>query len=299
MASVTFVLDESGAKGYSDNREKVEGELGVVAGILVPTERIPQVTSDIEKIINKFKTDGKFHITDMSSSAQEALRAEIFEYLTSVNACWVYEAMYVEGLYSNAQLVSTLRDKAKENRRSTVKVSGNEKKDLLHSELLLGAFGKAVAFCSDYIGNEVHLNVITDRIDPPIVKAFRENAKHLLNVGERREHRVTGFDTTRQQVVSGSISTEVIEGQDVLGGFSGISYEIAVSDSPLTVVADIIANSVHHHLFSLQKQSPGCQLNTLEAISGHQLAALVYGVTGQESDVQQVADTIFQYPSDA
>jgi len=261
MRLVTFALDESGAKGYSDNREKVEGELGVVAGVLIPTECMQRVASDIGQITEKFKTDGKLHITDLSRSEQEAIRNIIFAYLISVNARWTYEAMYVEGLYSQANLVSSLRAKAKENRRSNVKVSGNEKKDLLHSELLLGAFGKAVAFCCDYVGDEIRLSVITDQLDAPIVKAFREDADRLLNVGEKREHKVTGFDTSTGKVESGSISTEIAEGHDILGDFSGITYEIEVSDSPLTVVADIIANSVHYHLSCLQQQSSGCQLN--------------------------------------
>ncbi|MDH5571501.1 MAG: hypothetical protein OEY89_07030 [Gammaproteobacteria bacterium] len=299
MPSVTFALDESGAKGYSNNREKAKGELGVVAGVLVPTESLSRVTYEIAKITEKFKTDGKLHITDLIPSDQETLRNEIFSYLASVNARWVYEAMYVEGLYSNAQLALSLRENVKKSRRSSVKISGNEKKDLLHSELLLGAFGKAVAFCVDYVGNDVHLNVITDQLDAPIVKAFKDDVNRLLNIGKKCERKVTGFDTASQKVVSGSITTEITEDLATVGDFSGVSYEIAVSDTPLTLIADIIVNSVHHHLSSLQEQNPGCQLNTLESISGHQLASLVYGVTGQESDIPQVADTIFQYPSDA
>ncbi|MCK7575901.1 MAG: hypothetical protein MZV65_08385 [Chromatiales bacterium] len=296
MPSVTFVLDESGAKGYSDNREKCKGELGVVAGVLIPTEYLRQVTAEIEQIIANYKADGKFHITDLSTSRQGSLRSEIFAYLASVNACWVYEAMYVEGLYSHAQFVSSLRDKAKESRRSSVKLSGNEKKELLHSQLLLGAFGKAVAFCLDCVGNEVRLNVLTDQLDAPIVKEFKEDAKRLFNVGEKREHKVTGFDVVAQKVATGSISSEITEGINYLGDLSGVAFEISISDSPLTIIADILANSVNHHLSSLQTHSPGSQLNSLEAIAGHPLASLVYGVTGQESEVPQVADTIFRYP---
>lgn len=296
MPSVTFVLDESGAKGYSDNREKCKGELGVAAGVLVPTGCLPWVTSEIDKITEKYKMYGKLHITDLSTTQQGSLRDEIFAYLASMNARWVYEAMYVEGFYSYEQFVSSIQDKAKESRRSSIKLSGNEKKYLLHSQLLLGAFGKAVAFCLDYVGNEVHLNVLTDQLDAPIVKAFNENAKHLLEFGEKREHKVTGFDTVTQKVVTGSISTEITKGLDSLGDFSGVTFEISVSDSPLTIIADIIANSVNHHLSSLQVKSTGCHLNSLEAIAGHPLASLVYGITGQESDIPQVADTIFQYP---
>lgn len=296
MSSFTFALDESGAKGYSDNREKVKGELGVVAGVLIPTEHMPRVAFCIERIIEKFKPNGKLHITDLSRSDQESLRREVFEYLTLVKARWVYEAIYVEGFYSTSRFTSFLQDKAKQNRRSSVKVSANKKEVLLHSELLLGAFLKAVAFCLDRAGKTIHLDVITDQLDASIVKAFRSDANRVLNVGKKIEHKVTGFDTTTKKKLRGSISTEVIEGTDALGDFSGVTFEIAVSDNPLTVIADIVANSVNYHLSSLQDQNPGCRLNALEAISGHPLAALVYGVTGQETDAPQVADTIFQHP---
>ena len=298
MPSVTFALDESGAKGYSDNREKVKGELGVVAGVLVPTEHVSRVVSDIGEITERFRTNGKLHITDLQPSDQEFLRNQIFSYLALVNARWVYEAMYVEGLYSSAQLVSSLRENAKKNIRSGVKVPSNEKKYLLHSQLLLGAFGKAVAFCLDNVGNTVHLNVITDQLDNSIVKKFKIDANRILNIGKKSERKVTGFDTATQKVVTGSITTEITEGVDALGDFSGVTYEVAVSDSPLTLVADIIANSVHHHLSSLQDKEPGCRLNTLESIRGHQLDEFVYGVTGLESDTPQVADTIFRHPGD-
>ncbi|MGA8864002.1 MAG: hypothetical protein WB444_09345 [Gallionella sp.] len=37
MKEIVFVLDESGAKGYSDNVESTPGELGVMAGYLIPS----------------------------------------------------------------------------------------------------------------------------------------------------------------------------------------------------------------------------------------------------------------------
>lgn len=140
------------------------------------------------------------------------------------------------------------------------------------------------------------MNVITDQIDSMIVETFRGDANRLLNIGIKREYKVTGFDSATREVVKGLISTQVTDGLESLGDFSGISYEIGVFDSPLTVIADVVANSVCYYLSSLQAHSPGCKLNTLEAISGHQLAALVYGVTNQDAGVTQVAETIFQYP---
>ena len=296
MATVIFAVDESGAKGYSDNHEQVPGEFGVVAGVLVPEERRLSVETETSKLLAKYETNGKLHITDLSASDQEALRSDVFRYLLAVNARWTYEAMYVEGLRAHAELVASITNKAKLSRRSKVKISANERKDLLHTLLLGGAFGKAVAFCCDYVGYKTHLDVITDQLDPSILKAMKADADRLLNAEEKQTRRVTGYDPEKKEVVEGFITSEICEGLDAIGDFSEITYEVAVSDSPLTVVADVIANSVHHHLLNRQNENLGSRLNTIEAISGHMIAPLVYGVTGQESNIPQAADTIFSYP---
>lgn len=297
MPSITFVIDESGAKGYSDNREQHEGELGVIAGILIPEEHVSPVESNLNSIASKYLSEGKLHITDLESKDQESLRGEIFDYLLSTGVRWTYEAMYVEGLHDHAQLVATMVNQAKENRRSKVKISGNEKHDLLHAEMFMGAFGKGVAFCMDNVGHQFHLNVITDNVDKPILKEFNESAECLLNVGEKRVRKITGFDPESKTVVTGSISSKITQGHDALGDFSGVSFEISVSESALTLAADVLANSVHHHLASLQKFNPGCALNTKEAIEGHRLVQIVCGVSGGELEAPQVADTIFRHPS--
>jgi len=296
MASITFVIDESGAKGYSDNREQHEGELGVLAGILLPEEQVPTVESDLESIAGNYLSDGKLHITDLESKDQESLRGEIFDYLLSIRAPWTYEAIYVEGLHDHSQLVASMVNQAKENRRSKIKISGNEKYDLLHTEMFVGAFGKGVAFCMDHVGHQFHLNVITDNVDKPILKEFHESAEHLLNIGKMSVRKVTGFDPESKKVVTGSISSEITQGFDALGDFLGVSFEISISESALTLAADVLTNSVHHHLASLQKYDLGCALNTQEAIEGHRLAPIVYGVSGGELDAPQLADTIFRHP---
>ncbi len=140
------------------------------------------------------------------------------------------------------------------------------------------------------------MNVITDRVDGSILKLFDEAAQSLLNVGSRKETEVTGFDPDSKTLVKGSVSTEVTVGMDQLGDFIGVKYSIAQSRSVLTLAADVLANSVHQHLKSLQTSKPGCALNTAESIAGHPLADIVYGVTTEASAMPQVADTIFRHP---
>ncbi|MEN9540611.1 MAG: hypothetical protein RLZZ459_702 [Cyanobacteriota bacterium] len=296
MQSVTLVVDESGAKGFSDNREAVIGELGVIAGLLIPSKCVSRVETDISSIVSGLSSTGKLHITDLDLSAQQKLREELFSYLLGVSACCVYEAIYVEGLYSHQQLVSDIQAAAKAQRRSKIKLSGNDRLASLHQELFGGAFGKGVAFCIDHIGKEVSIDVITDRVDKSVLKSFSEAAQHLLNVGSRKETRVSGFDPVSKTVLRGSVTTEITTDLDQLGDFSGIRYNISQSESVLTLAADVVANSVHHHLKSLQASKPGCALNTADAIAGHPLANIVYGVTTEASAMSQVADAIFRHP---
>jgi hypothetical protein len=84
MISATFVIDESGAKGYSGNREKDIGELGVIAGFIVPNAQFEKVESEITAITKNYLINGKLHITDLKPSEQESLRDSIFAYFISV-----------------------------------------------------------------------------------------------------------------------------------------------------------------------------------------------------------------------
>jgi hypothetical protein len=216
---------------------------------------------------------------------------------TFLKAYWVYEATYVEGLYANAQFVNNMADEAKASRRSSIRVSSKEKMDMLHSELFVGAFGKGVAFCYDNLGKNFKLNVITDNVDKSILNLFNERAQQLLSIGEERVHEVKGFDTDTSSIVKGSITFDYTQMTDILGDFSQVQYDISVSDSSLTVAADVLVNSVWYHLKTLQKTSPGCPLNTIEAISGHPLSSLVVGVTDSNSLSVQIADSIYRHPN--
>lgn len=296
MKSVIFVVDESGAKGYSDNTETVPGELGLMAGYFIPQECLSLVRAELDAIRAKHFGAGKIHITDLEPESQGELRDDIFAYFRHRNIFWTYEAIYVEGFHQHATFVSGLVDEAKAKRRSSIRLSNNKKLDLLHAELFQGAFGKGVAFCIDNIGNECNVQVITDRVDGHLLNLFNEEAKRLLNVGAKSEQKVKGFDLEEKRVVEGSITSEVVSGLDALGDFSGISYSIACEDSSLTLAADVLANSAHYHLKQLQGGSAGASLNASKAISGHPLSQLVYGAW-QDSETNYIADAVYMHPN--
>ncbi|MBI5187413.1 MAG: hypothetical protein HZA01_17030 [Nitrospinae bacterium] len=295
MNQVIFVMDESGAKGYSDNIESTPGELGVMAGYLIPIDCLSLVKSELDAIRSNFFSEGKIHITDLLPQ-QEELRKNIFDYFLQRKIYWVYEAAYVQGYFENADFLNQLNKKAHDSRRSNIQVSWKETKELLHSELFQGAFGKALAFCLDYVGRPFELRVITDRTDNSIIKKFQSEADALLSVGKEKIHETTGFNKKTKQIVRGSIATKVSADTDAIGDFSGITYSIACEDSSLTLAADVLVNSAHYHLKLLQSESTGVALNVASSISNHQLSSLVYGAW-DNTEGNYFADAIFMHPT--
>ncbi|WP_155988714.1 hypothetical protein [Thioalkalivibrio sp. ALE17] len=296
METVLLVLDESGAKGYDNNKEQHQGEFGVMAGFALPESKAEAFVSGLSDIVQSFATDGKLHITDLEPEAQETLRQRLFEYFSECRALWFYEAVYVQGFHEAHGRGKQLVEEALGARRSAVKLSSNPTKESLHGELFLGAFGSGLALTMDYIGSPVHLKVLTDRVDAPLLKKFEAQAGQLLNVGQPDRTEVTGFDTEKKEIVRGAIETSVVSGHDALGDFSGITYEIECDDNLLTLAADVLANSVHHHLKQIQDNTPGASLNSPEAIHGHPLQHLVYGAPAGAGSVN-VADTIYRHPN--
>ncbi len=124
---------------------------------------------------------------------------------------------------------------------------------------------------------------------------FKDAADRLLQVGEPRTHVVTGFDTELKQIVKGTVLHKITGGREALGDFSKVSYSITCADTSLTLAADVLANSVHHHLKNRQEQSVGEPLNKIESIQGHVLAELVCGVHGSNQGTYFAA-AVYMHP---
>ncbi|MDO8291015.1 MAG: hypothetical protein Q7T44_17510 [Parvibaculum sp.] len=294
MKKIIFIADESGAKGYSSTQENQPGELGVMAGYLIPESCLDSVKQDFDCIRSKFFSAGKVHITDLTASQQNEMRKEFFEYFLERKIFWVYEATYVQGYAESALRLNELTKGAHQARRSEVSMSWREKHEMLHGTLFQGAFGKAVAFCMDMADVPFQIDVITDRTDDPILKLFHEKASELLSVGEDSTHEATGFDRASKEVVRGKISISVGDPDNLLGDFSQVSFTIVCDDSALTLAADVLANSVNYHLNQLQEESPGIALNRTRSMSEHPLQSLLYG--GAEDDGIDISDALYRHP---
>lgn len=294
MNEIVLVLDESGAKGYSDNQESYAGELGVMAGFLVPSSMLDSLHKRLETIRDQFATDGKLHITDLTPSRQGALRHAIYDCLQQANLRWVYEATYVQGYCEQNEAVNAITQQVHAARRSTVKIPWRAHREMLHASLFAGVFGKALAYCVDEVARPCQISVVTDRTDEAILKQFREAADDLMNVASPLVHPGTGFDTATKQVVHGTVTTTVHDPHGVLGDFSGISYTLKCEDSGLTLAADVLVNGLYYHLKKRPGTATGAPLHDDTAVAGHPLQGLVYGTNnGTGFDF---SDAIFGHP---
>ena len=122
MRKIIFILDESGAKGYSSNIERIPGELGLIAGYLIPSNCLDFVRNELNTIQSNFFSDGKIHITDLPPQQQEELRDSIFDYFIQRNIYWVYEAIYVQGYFENNDFLNKSTKKAHKSRRSNIQI---------------------------------------------------------------------------------------------------------------------------------------------------------------------------------
>ncbi len=295
MEEIVFVLDESGAKGYSDNTENTQGEFGAMAGYFILEKQLISVKKDLDLIRSKFFYNDKVHITDLQPEQQESLRKNIFNYFIEKNIYWTYEAIYVQGYYEHANFMNQLSKKAHASRQSDIKISWSESRELLHSELFQGIFAKAIAFCLDNVGSKFKLCIITDRIDKPILKRFQQEADTFLAVGKDKTTEMTGFDPNTGQIVKGSITTKIVS-KDIFDDFSDITYSISCEDSSLTLAADVLVNSLNYHLKSLQTKTPGVELNNEGNIQDHPLSNIVYGAWPKSKEERFFSDAIFMHP---
>lgn len=269
---VYLIIDEAGAKGYSDKIESYPCEFGLIAGYLITEDRLQQIKDDLNPLRNKFAVDGKVHITDLSPSEQELCRNTIFGYFNKSNINWLYEAIYVQGFFEYEKSNQNSINELKKNTKTKIKVSLNPpKKELLHNVLFLGIFGKAIAYCIDNFPDSYELIIISDSLDKTIVNMFGESAYNYTHLLNEKKSTHTGFNPETNEVVEGSITLKITTNSIRFQGYSDIDYSIQAEDSSLTFAADILANSTNYYLMNYVKTNLGCDLCSEDSLKHHPL----------------------------
>ena len=245
MNEIYLICDESGSKGFSDKDEMFEGEFGVFAGYFLNEKNFQQMLAIFESIYCKYPVkNGKLHITDLDKTLQEQLRADIFEIFIKNKIPCVYEAISVKGYKGAADRIADIKNESIKALNKNYSFSKNPHKDRLHSELFQAIFGKSIAYLLDFFANSKRIIVITDNIDAPLKKEFENKAIELIKPFLSGTE-IKAFDKNKKRPVSKEMkfgSTE-LENDDI----SNIGFEINVEDNSLTLIADILANSIHYY----------------------------------------------------
>jgi hypothetical protein len=271
MTSVHYFFDESGEKGFIKEGFNNDN-IGLVAGIALPSKYISEFEGALSIILSKLNTSSsnKIHSTELFSNEENRkVRDEILEYLSSSEG-WllIYEAVYPLGLYQNETKTAAIFDQHKP-KKPQVKVSRNPQKNRIYNSLLEGVIIKLDETCK--IEESRNLVMVSDHIDSGIHKEALETLGYL----KEKEHRktVTGFDTVTKEIVSKDILSKV-EGIDISVNYVK-TIEVDSSESPMTITADIIANTLYRHINEKLTSHQKLRLHSRKAIEGYLLESKV------------------------
>ncbi|GAA0910758.1 hypothetical protein GCM10009552_23220 [Rothia nasimurium] len=277
-----LIIDESGAKGYAGAKEKFEGELGVMAGFLLPANRFEHYKSLLDEAIQSAEFDGKAHITEAPPEEQARLRKALIDTFQKEGIPWLYEAIFVEGLYQSEF----------DPERGGAKNDG----ELLHAKLFSDVMIKALACLHPYREEGVCIEVITDTIDNGVRKRLLQEIESYIQVmkGEPIVHEEKTRDRDPAKRVT-HVMTSDLSSVSASVRFAHIDIGIRCEQSSMTLAADILANSAHHHLKQKFKDDPSIELNTREAMASHPLAGQVLqNPPATKSQINSLSDVIYR-----
>ncbi|RYZ75716.1 MAG: hypothetical protein EOP04_32980, partial [Proteobacteria bacterium] len=277
-----FICDESGAKGYSNQKESYAGEVGVFAGILIREEWEERVRAAFKSIYDKYKpSQGKLHIAELESDQQEALREEIFGTLKVLKLPCFWYAIHVEGFngwytFQSGQLMQARADAAALHKQPPriKRGSPRDKPESLHETLFEGLYSHVLAYVMEQGNTKVEIEVQTDQIDAPIIKNFNVLAKNLLNTDPELTTS-KGYDTVTEKTVTGSVSVHIYIPPELQIDLVIEKLSIATvgSEDELVLAADVLANSLNYMFKNRTGSELYAPLNCLEAVASHPLYA--------------------------
>lgn len=270
-----LVIDESGAKGYSKTNEKCKEEIGVMAGFLYSPEEVEEIKQCMDQMIGP-RENKKIHITDSGSS--DKLREKVFLLMKKSKIRWFYQAIYVEGLYQS---------EFDDNRGGTC-----DPKKLLHSELFQGMLIMAISLATQLDIKYLDLQVLTDNIDKGVLNQFNKTKEDVQALYLEKTSKIYkskneyAFVTT--QITSND--SPAIEDLDI--------NIVCDQNSSLTIMADVLANSVRYYLNKAvtendEEKEYSLFLNNKQALKKHPLVDLVIAAENGQSFLS-ILDLVFR-----
>lgn len=267
MKRVHFYFDESGEKGFVTWRFTAE-DIGLVAGIALPANDVAAFEAAISCILAKADQSHleKIHAAELfKDGANASVKDELLNFLAARQG-WMlaYEAVYPLEIYrqkvSNEMLPEQHRPKTPRVMTSKNKVSAR-----IYTELLEGIVVKLDEVCR--LEGSSSVAMFSDRIDKGLFKEANSKLGYLKE--EVHTGNVSGFDTVASKVLHGSVASQVIGFDNTVRFVAEITTE--ATTSTMTVVADIISNTLYRQLKETSNTCPGVRLHGHAALDGYAL----------------------------
>ena len=302
--NVILACDESGAKGYADQREHYPGEVGVFAGILISQEIEAEARPEFQRIYDRYKpATGKLHITHLLPDQQKDLRQDVYSAIRKLSLPCLWYAIHVEGFHDwslkeKKLLENASQEALKADPQPRIKRgSPREQLSSMHEELFVGLYGHLIALLEEQHQKEVSIEIRTDQIDSPITKNFKRLAQRLLD-DTPKLNKVTGWDTVTRQVVDRTIEVHVRypDSLKLEVEVRNLTINPARDGDGYVLAADVLANSLYH-LFKNRDQSELYKpLNKPTAIQDHPIADNLASVFGDWGQGDPMGDGLFRHP---
>jgi hypothetical protein len=278
---ITVAVDESGAKNYSDKDEKFRGEFGVMVGIIAFDSCFDSLSA--QKLFDEIDSmDRKMHIADLPADLQTKLRKNIFDYIKSDrNIICIYNAVYVRGAnrkYHEHANDWDMRDKS--DIPENIKQKSPVKSTSLHKILFDGLVSKVIYHCeqldkTNFCDDSYTIDIVTDNVDKSILNLFKKSIDERMAITSHKSIKITTYDAEEKRTIENNLNVKF--SGDCIKRLDGLLNKIKIvvnidNANPLVIAADVIANSLSHHLKKKIKLSPCIKLNSSEAIDDYEIA---------------------------
>lgn len=295
MIEVEFHCDEAGRLGYVDQPENHRGEFTLVAGLIVEEHNKDDISSFCGYLANCFKpvkSNSKFHVTD-SETNREPIRNEVFKFHKSSGIPIVYGANYFQPLHldyaKQKQLSLNAVVKMKSQGIGLSKNLSMFKKNA-QAEAFFNFYTKAMGTSLQVFNQPILGLVKTDKIDSKVHGYYVDAIERYHSLNSNRPLNGRHYDYQTGEVDNFGVSVNIRMEDSRYRLLFESRGEVEVIDSNVSILSDVVANSLNHHLLDYVERSECGALNGYEAIDGYHLADQIV-VAGHKS-----MDLRYPYP---
>ncbi len=272
---ICMVIDESGGSGYTRHRQFRPEEFGLLAGYMVPDDRLQVLRHELTGLTNQFTFPGKTHVSDLPPEERTRLSAAIFEHFQKRNLMLFYHGEYLTHHQKFQQIFDDAVQGAKDLTRGRYELPYHFKNDQFHAWLFDSMLQKAIHYCKHFVAPIFELRVIFDTISKGLLRKMRNVAQDLVNLSRAKVESVNAFDKLKQEKVSRPFC---VHDQVMQTYYSGFGISVEYEDSPLTLAADAFASSLRLHVESVINELGCVNLEQKDTLSGHPLSDRIYGL---------------------